>query len=116
MKLSEIKGEKALDTLADLIEPLGEIVTDPEIQEMHKAGMPRIKMIKPAIKNHKKAVVTVLALLDGENPDTYEVDLLTLPRKMMEVINDPYISEVFQSQSQRMPQESFGSATVNTEE
>lgn len=116
MRLSEIKGDKALDTLADLIEPLGEIVTDPTIQEMHKAGLPRIKMIPPAIKNHKKAVVTILALLDGEDPDTYEVDLLTLPRKVMEVMDDPYISEVFQSQSQMRERESFGSATVNTEE
>lgn len=116
MRLSEIKGEKALDTLADIIEPLGEILTDPEIQRINKAGEPRIKMIKPAIKNHKKAVTTVLALLDGANPDNYEVNMLTLPLKMMELLNDKEIQAVFQSQSQTMPRESFGSATVSTEE
>lgn len=116
MKLSEIKGEKALDTMAEIIEPLAEIMTDPEIVEMHKAGLPRIKMIKPIIKNHKKAVTTILALLDGEDPETYEVSLLTLPKKLMEVMNDEEINEVFFSQSQTMQGESFGSATVNTEE
>ena len=116
MKLSEIKGEQALDVIAEIIEPIGEILSDPEIQEMHKAGLPKLKMIKPAIKNHKKAVITILALLDGENPDSYEVDLMTLPRKIMEVLEDEALNQVFQSQSQMMQKESFGSATVNTEE
>ena len=116
MKLSEIKGDKALDTLADIIEPLSEILIDPEIQEMHKAGLPKLKMIKPAIKNHKKAVVTVLALLDGADPDNYEVNLLTLPMKVMEILDDEDMLAVFPSQSQMMPSESFGSVTESTEE
>lgn len=116
MRLSEIKGEKALDTLAEIVEPLGEILTDPEISEMHKAGLPKIKLVKPILKNHKKAVITILALLDGEDPENYEVNLLTLPRKLMEVMDDKEINEVFLSQSQMTQEESFGSATENTEE
>ena len=116
MKLSEIKGEQALDVLADIIEPLSEILTDPEIQEMHKAGMPKIKMVKPAIENHKRAVIEILALLDGADPDNYDIDLLTLPKKVVEILNDAELQTVFQSQSQMIQSESFGSATVSTEE
>lgn len=36
MKLSEYQGEAALDILADLIEPAGEIMTDKEIGEVFK--------------------------------------------------------------------------------
>lgn len=116
MKLSEIKGDKALDVLADIIEPLGEILTDPEIQEMNKAGLPKIKMVSPAIKNHKKAVITILALLDGADPDNYEVNLLTLPKQVIDILQDSEMQAVFQSQSQMMQNESFGSATESTEE
>ena len=36
MKLSEIKGEEALDVLADLIEPVAMMLTDDEIQKIYQ--------------------------------------------------------------------------------
>ena len=36
MKLSEYQGEAALDLLADLIEPAGEIMSEKEIGEVFK--------------------------------------------------------------------------------
>lgn len=95
MKLSEIKGEKALDVLADIIEPITAICLDEEIQSMVKSKVPTIKMAKPIIKNHKKEIVEVLAILDGENPETYEVNVLTLPIKLMELLNDPAFKKLF---------------------
>lgn len=95
MKLSEIKGEQALDVLADIIDPLTKICMDEEIQNMVKSKVPTIKLIKPILKNHKKEIVEVLAILDGENPETYEVNVLTLPIKLMELMNDPAFNELF---------------------
>jgi hypothetical protein len=34
MKLSDYKGEEALDVLADIIEPLANIITDEDIQKL----------------------------------------------------------------------------------
>jgi hypothetical protein len=116
MKLSEIKGEHALDVLADLLDPISEIVSDKEIATIIKSKMPKVKIIKPAIKNHKKAVIQALALLDGVPPEEYEVNLLTLPLKILEILNDPMIEELFSSQSQTMGSASSGSATENTGE
>ena len=62
MKLSEYQGEAALDLLADLIEPAGEIMSDKEIGEMFKKN--RFKAIGLAIKNHKKAVIQIMATID----------------------------------------------------
>jgi hypothetical protein len=53
MKLSEYKGEQALDMLADLIEPAATIMADKEIANAVRANLPRIKIVKAAIKNHK---------------------------------------------------------------
>lgn len=115
MKLSEIKGEHALDVLADLLDPISEIVTDKEIEGIIKSKKPKLMVVKPAIKNHKKAVIEILAILDGIPPEEYQVNLLTLPMKILEVLNDPMVEELFSSQGQTMESASSGSATESTE-
>ena len=112
MKLSDLKGEAALEALADIIDPAIEILADKEMVKAFKTK-PRIEIIKMAIKRHKKAVLTILAALDGETPETYEVNILSLPKKMLEVFNDPELQSLFSSQSQTAT--SFGSASENTE-
>lgn len=112
MKLSEIKGEAALDALADLIEPAAEIMTDVHFVKCIKDGN-KIKAVKLAIKNHKKAIITIMAILDGAKPEEYEVNILTLPAKLLEVFDDPDVVSLFQLQGTVT---SSGSATENTED
>jgi hypothetical protein len=113
MKLSEYKGEQALDMLADLIEPVTAIMADKEIARMAKAQMPVIKVAKLAIKNHKKEVIEILAILDGADPKNYaeKVNLFTLPAKLMEILNDPDVMSLFTLQGQKTVETSSGSAT-----
>jgi len=117
MKLSEYKGEQALDMLADLIEPAAAIMADKEIATLVKSGAPQIKIIKPAIKNHKPEVIEILAILDGEDPAEYaeKVNLFTLPFKLLEILNDPDLMGLFTSQGQKKEETSSGSATESTE-
>lgn len=100
MKISEYKGEQALDILADLIEPATAIMADKEISRMVKAQMPVIKIAKLAIKNHKREVLEILAILDGEDPKDYaeKVNIFTLPAKLLEILNDPDVMSLFTSQ------------------
>lgn len=117
MKLSEYKGEQALDMLADIIEPAAIIMADKEIAAFAKSGMPAIKFVKPIIKNHKKEVIEILAVLNGEDPKRYaeKVNLFTLPKKLLEIINDPDLMSLFSSQGQKMDETSSGSATESIE-
>ena len=115
MKLSDIKGEAAIDALADLLEPIAEIISDKEFVALSRRNAPKIDLIKTALKKHKKAVIEILAILDGETPETYEVNLVTLPMKALEVLNDPMVASLFQSQGQMMPDQSSGSAMENIE-
>ena len=116
MKLSDLKGEEALDALADMIEPIAEILTDKDFLALAKTpNIPKIKLVKTAIKNHKKAVIEILAAVERQNPETFEVDIFTLPVKLIEILNEPEVVNLFQSQGQTNDQPTSGSASENTE-
>ena len=115
MKLSEFRGDEALDVLADLIEPTYDIMSDKKLKKEIEKGN-KVKAVSLAIKGHKKAVTTILAVLDREDPKTYEVTLFTLPAKLLEVFNDPALTELFQSQGQTGDATSSTPASESTEE
>ena len=111
MKLSEYQGEAALDILADLIEPAGEIMSDKEIGEVFKKN--RFKAIGLAIKNHKKAVMQIMAAMDGVPVEEYKCNVFSLPVKILEILNDPEMIQLFQYQGQTGDANSSGSASEN---
>ena len=113
MRLSDIKGEAALDVFVNIIDPASEILTDDKLQQLVRKNATRMELVKVAIKNHKKAVIEILAALEGKTPEEYEVSVLTLPAKLIEIFNDPELVSLFQLQGQT--QTSSGSATENIE-
>ena len=114
MKLSEYQGEAALDILADLIEPAGEIMSDKEIGEVFKKN--RFAAIGLAIKNHKKAVMQIMATMDGVPVEEYKCNVFTLPVKILELLNDSELIRLFTYQGQTGDANSSGSASENIEE
>ena len=113
MKLSEYHGEAALDLLADLIEPVGEIMSDKEIGEVFKKN--RFKAIGLAIRSHKKSVIQIMATMDGVPVDEYKCNVFTLPVKILELLNDPDLIHLFTYQGQMGDASSSGSASENIE-
>lgn len=116
MKLSEIKGERALDVLADLIDPVASLAKDAELVALMEKDN-RVEAIKKLLRDHKQEVITVMAVLEGKTYADYEkeVNLLSLPMALAEAFNDEALRGLFQSQSQSMEQTSSGSAMENTE-
>lgn len=110
MKLSQFENEEALEVLDRIMEPVSVIVTDTGFISLVQQGTPRIVIAKEVIKNHKKEVIEILAALNGETPETYRFTLISLLRDAMEVMDDPDLAMVFQSQSPRKEEESSGSA------
>lgn len=97
MKLSEVKNEEALDLLGDLLEPVAAILSDPKVKELF-GGKP-IKLASYIIKNHKKEVLQVLARMDGIPVEEYSCNVFTLPVKVIELLNDESLKELFTSQA-----------------
>ncbi len=112
MNAFNYNSDDSLDAFADLLEPASVIMGDAELKNLLKSDQPRIKAVKYAIKNHKKEI---LAIFDGESPETYKVNILTLPFKFMELLNTPEIIQLFTAQSRRNSVSTSGSATENTE-
>ena len=115
MKISDIKGEAALDLLADIIEPAAEIMSDPEIKVLVGAK-DKPAIIKRIIKNHKASIIEILAAIDGVPADGYDVNVFTLPIKLLELFNDPELINFFTSQGSMEDQISSIDPTVNTED
>lgn len=117
MKLSDIKGEDALDVLADLIEPVAKILADGEVQKIYQSGQPKILLAKHIIKQNKKEVIEILATLEREDPEEYvkKMSVLTLPIALLDLLNDEDLIGFFSSQIQNMEKTSSGPVTENTE-
>lgn len=94
MKLKEIKNEKALGMIADLIEPIGKIGSNKELVQMLKE-----KKIKEAIpkvlKENPHEIIEILAILDETPVEEYECNILTLPARLIELFNDEEVLQLF---------------------
>jgi len=88
LKLSEIKGEKSIDILADLVDPVANIAGDPDAALLFgKRDLPEgmsvkeyiisrlRKSIPKLLKGHKKDLVKILAALSDMTEDEYSEQL-----------------------------------------
>lgn len=103
MKLSEVKGERVFDVMADLIPPLCAIATDKQVKSLFKQracpkGMdPRDFMLKriqqagpKIIKAHKDDLIDVLCVIGGLDRSEYVegMTLMSLWSDVMELLGD----------------------------
>ncbi len=92
-KLSEYKNEEALDLLADICDPVSDILADKDVAEALKAGK-RIAAVSTAIKNHKPQILQLLARLDGVPIEEYHCNVLTLPMRLLDILNDEEVTKL----------------------
>lgn len=109
--MAERTNEEKLDLFADLMEPVAAIIGDESIRSSLEKGEPNIRVASMAIKRHKKEVVTILALLDGIPVEEYKVNLLSLPVKLVRLLNTDEFKELFTGADQKTDAASSGSAT-----
>lgn len=117
MKLSEYKNEDALELLADILDPLAEIMTDPKIREFSKDKKAnRMQVIQYLLKNHAKSIIAVFARIDNTPVEKFDANILSMTTKLLEVFNDKDFIDFFRSQGQMLAGEPSGSVTESTEE
>ena len=128
MRLSDIKGDRVFDVIADIIDPIANIASDETASALFKReklpeGMTaksfllkRARKAVPALlKGHKSDIITVLSTIEGVSADDYRASL-TLAKLMKdtaELMTDEAFGELFISaQSGNFS----GSAQENIEE
>lgn len=127
MRLSDIKGERTLDVIADIIDPIANIAEDETASALFKReklpqGMTanqfliqRARKAVPALlKGHKKDIIAILAAIDGTTPEEYTgaLNLVRLTKDCVELLTDDAFGTLFIS---AQSEDSSGSAPENTE-
>lgn len=127
MRLSDIKGERVFDVIADLIDPVANIAQDETASSLFKReklpeGMTaktfllkRARTAIPALlKGHKGDIIAILATIEGSPVEKYKADLslAKLMRDATELLTDEAFSALFLSAQSG---KSSGSAQENTE-
>ena len=116
MKLSDYKNEDALDLLADILEPVSEIMTDKKFKEIVLQKTPRIEIVRYLLKNQNKNIIKALARIENVPVEKYNKNILEMTKSLLEILNDKELVDFFTSQGRTMVNECSGSATENTEE
>ena len=112
-KLSEYRGEQALDLLADLIEPCADIFSDKEFRSL-ATNKESLKAAVYVLRNKKNSALSVLATLNETTVDKYDGTLQDMVETLAEALKDPMLKEFFTSQGQTEDETVSGSATENT--
>ena len=114
-KLSDYKGEEAIDLWADLLEPICTILQDDEIAKVYRSGAPLVSAVKLALKNHKKETTEILLRIDPT-----PIDGINVIERALAVVVDIEKSNNFKSFFGSAGQGetadvSSGNVTANTE-
>ena len=128
MKLSDVKGDRVFDVIADLIEPIANIASDKEATEMFKKKkvpegmeakaflMQRLtKALPQLLKGHKQDVIAILSIIKGCSPEEYaeQMTFFTLVRDCTDLLNDKDFTKLFISAQTEEP--SSASAPMTSE-
>lgn len=113
--MREMTNDQSLDMFADMLEPMSVILADKEVSEKFKHGTIAAG-VAHAIKKHKPEVIRILAATDGEPVETYKVNPVAIPFKLLRLLSAPEVKELFTFAGQTTESGSSGSAMVNTEE
>lgn len=113
-KLSDYKGEEAIELWADLVDPLSALLGDQEIKDVVTKGRPKIEIAKTILKNHAKEAVEILTRIDPT-----PIDGLNLLLRLIMLIGEMAVSEEIKSffgfaEQVGTDKESSGSPMVNT--
>ena len=120
MRLSDIKGDRTLEVIAEVIDPICNIAEDdaamsmfrreklPEGMEPKKFLLARARKSLPVLlKKHKGDIIDILAAIEGVSPERYQGAL-----NLVKLLTDEAFAELFIS---AQGETSCGSAPENTE-
>ena len=130
MKLSELKGERAVEVIADLIAPIANIVDDQKNLQLFRfekregetdreAGLRDFKeKIPNLLKTHKQDVLAILCAVNGANPE--DMSLTDIVKGVVELANDKDFQSLFLSSvstvDRTQPTESSANADLSKPE
>ena len=94
MRFTELRDEQALTAVAELLEPLEEIVSDPAVRGLARGGqVTGLRVGAVILRRHPKAVMRVLGILRGTGE--YHCGAVQALHDMTELLADEEITGLF---------------------
>lgn len=130
MKLSDIKGDRVLDVIADIIDPIANIAQDKDVAAMFKReavpdGMEardffakRMRKGLPVLlKGHKADIIAIMAAIEGVTHEQYaaSLDFPKLFTDVMELVTDDVLLDFLSSSETGKGAYASGSASASSE-
>lgn len=128
MKLSDIRGDRVLDVIADIIDPIANIAQDKDVAAMFERkavpdGMEardffaqRMRRGLPILlRGHKADIIAIMAAIEGVTPEQYaaSLDLAKLFTDVMELMADDALLDFLSSSKTEKDAGAPGSASAN---
>ena len=127
MRLSDIKGDRTLEVIAEIIDPIANIAEDEEASAMCKREklpdgmtakkflMKRVRKSLPVLlKGHKADIIAILSAIEGVSTEEYAgaLNLVKLVKDCTDLLTDEAFMELFIS---AQSETNSGSAQENIE-
>ncbi len=94
MKITEITGVKAIETIGLLLNPVTAISQDPKTKELYKNDS-TMNLIQYIMIEHAEDIHEILALLNGKTVAEYQPNALEMYKEINELMNDEEIMNLF---------------------
>lgn len=110
MRLSDIKGERTLEVIADIIDPVANIAEDEAASNLFRkeklpGGMTKKgffiqrarKCVPALLRGHRDDIIAILAAIEGTPPDAYTetLNLVKLTSDVVDLLTDDAFGELF---------------------
>lgn len=130
MKLSDIKGDRVLDVIADIIDPIANMVQDKDVAAMFERGAvpdgmeardffaQRMRKGLPVLlKGHKADIIAAMAAIEGVTPEQYaaSLDFPKLFTDVMELMTDDALLDFLSSSETGKGADVPGSVSASSE-
>lgn len=130
MKLSDIKGDRVLDVIADIIDPIANMAQDKDVAAMFKReavpeGMDArdffakrmCKGLPVLFKGHKADIIAIMAAIEGVTPEQYaaSLDFPKLFTDVMELVTDNALLDFLSLSETGKDADAPGSASASSE-
>lgn len=112
-KLSDYKGDEAIELWADLLDPLTSIFTDDEFKKVVMKGESKLVIAKTLLKNRKSEMIEIMTRIDPEPLNGLNI-ITRLIALITEIGKNEEIKSFFGYAEQKKTENEFiGSPTEN---
>ena len=100
--ISDFKNEEAIDLLADLVDPIHNIIQDQDIKIKIANKSTQKDAIKLVLKNHKESLLSIVALFEGVSREDLACTPISIVVDCMQILNDKDFLDFLSSLAENM--------------